>query len=142
MAIHKPKPKPQKYHSRILNLLLMAGLLWLSFHLSLSGDLPPAGKMFTAYISWGVMIYLLMGFFFAARPSKSVALLGAVASIGAVLGNLDPASFASMGGEMPVFLVIVMFVSLFSYSLGILAGWMLESLLKALWRFNMPREAL
>ena len=63
-------PKPQKHHSRLLNLLLMAALLWGAFTLSATSHYPPAIKMFAAYVSWGMMIYLLMGVLFRAQTVK------------------------------------------------------------------------
>ena len=66
------KTKSPKHHSRLLNLLLMAALLWGAFTISAASEYPPAARMFAAYISWGMMIYLLMGFFFARKDRKSV----------------------------------------------------------------------
>ena len=127
-------PKPQKHHSRLLNLLLMAGLLWGAFTLSATSHYPPAIKMFAAYVSWGMMIYLLMGFFFARKPPRTIALLGGIAALGAELGHFDLTSMAISSADMPIFMAVIMFVSFISYSLGILAGWLVESLLKGFWR--------
>ena len=134
------KIKPQKHHSRLLNLLLMAGLIWIAFALSASSELAPPIKMFAAYVSWGMMIYLLMGFFFARKPSRTVALLGGIAALGAELGRFDLTAMTSTAGDMPVFLSIIMFVSLVSYSLGIGAGWIMESLLKLFWKQIGPKQ--
>ncbi len=125
--------KSQKHHSRLLNLLLMAALLWGAFTISAMSHYPPAVKMFAAYISWGMMIYLLMGFFFARKPSGNIALLGGVAALGAELGKFDLTSLAISSTDMPVFMAVIMFVSFISYSLGIMAGWLVESLLKWFW---------
>ena len=134
--------KPQKYRSRILNLLLLAALIQIAFSLSLSSEIPPPAKMFAAYVSWGMMIYLLMGFFFARKPSGTIALLGGVAALGAELGRFDLTSMATTAGDMPIFMGIIMIVSLVCYSLGIGAGWMLESLLKLFWKLIRPKPVL
>jgi len=124
------KAKPQKYRSRILSLLFLAALIWVAFTLSATSQLSPFAKMFAAYISWGMMIYLLMGFFFASKPSRSIALLGGIAALGAELGRFDLTSMTNTAAHMPLLMGMFMIVSLVCYSLGIGAGWILESLLK------------
>ncbi len=124
-----------KHRSRLLNLLAMAALLWGAFTISAASQYPPAARMFAAYVSWGMMIYLLMGFFFAKKPSRTIALLGGVAALGAELGKFDLTSLANSSADMPVFMAVIMFVSFISYSLGILAGWLVESLLKGVWKW-------
>lgn len=128
------KAKPQKHRSRILNLLFLAALIWAAFTLSATSQLPPFAKMFAAYISWGMMIYLLMGFFFANKPSGTIALLGGIAAFGAELGRFDLTSMADTASHMPLYMGMVMIVGLVCYSLGIGAGWILESLLKGFWK--------
>jgi len=127
------KSKSPKHHSRLLNLLLMAALLWGTFTISAASAYPPAVRMFAAYVSWGMMIYLLMGFFFARKPSRTIALFGGVAALGAELGKFDLTSLAISSADMPIFMAVIMFVSFISYSLGILTGWLVESLLKEFW---------
>ncbi len=134
MKLRMKTAKPPKHHSRILNLMVLAAVLWGVFALSASAELSPGLKILLAYISWGMMIYLLMGFFFARRPSGSVAFLGAIAALGAELGHFDPTTLASLFANVPFFLIIVIPVSMICYGVGILAGWGLEILLKALWR--------
>lgn len=126
--------RPAKQHSRIVNLMALTALLWGTFTLSASAQLPPVDKMLAGYVSWGMMIYLLMGFFFTRRPSGSIALLGGVAALGAELGHFDLISLAALFANMPFFLLIIIPVSMICYAVGILVGWLLEVLLKALWR--------
>jgi len=139
-AMRKGKQKPQKQRSRILNLMALALLVWLVLALSGDGGWRPVPKMLLAYISWGLMIYLLMGFFFVRRPSRSIALLGAVAALGAGLGSLDLTSFGATP-HIPILLVIIIPLSMICYLTGILSGWLLESLLKALWRQTGRRRS-
>ena len=138
------KTKPSKHHSRLLNLLLMAALLWGAFTISAASQYPPAARMFAAYVSWGMMIYLLMGFFFARKPSSTIALLGGIAALGAELGRFDLTSMVISSSDMPVFMAVIMFVSFISYALGIMAGWLVESLLKGFWNLmnSKPAEVL
>jgi hypothetical protein len=134
--------KQQKHRSRLLNLMLMMALVWGTFTLAATRELLPVEKMFAAYISWGLMIYLLMGFFFARKPSRTIALFGIIAALGAELGRFDIPTMTSTLSQMPEFLIIVMGVSLLSYTLGIFAGWLVESLLKGVWKWIWAKPAL
>ena len=134
--------KHQKHHSRLLNLLLMAALLWSAFALSAVSTLPPVFKMFAAYVSWGIMIYLLMGFFFARKPSGTIAVLGGVGALGAELGRFDLTSLVASSSEMPVFMAGIMVISLMCYAMGIGLGWVIENLMKALWKQVKPKLVL
>ena len=126
--------KPRKYRSKILSLLSIAALIWISFTLSASAQIMPVVKMIAAYISWGLMIYLLMGFFFTYKPSGMIAILGGIAALGAELGRFDLTSLVFTSAEMPVFFAVTMIFSLVFYGIGIATGWMLESLLKRIWK--------
>ncbi len=134
MKTQTNRTRPAKHHSRIINLMALAAMLWAAFTLSASVELSPVMKLLTGYVSWGLMIYLLMGFFFARRPSGSVAFLGVIAALGAELGHFDLASLASFFNEAPYFLILVIPFSMLCTLTGILAGWGLEILLKELWR--------
>ncbi|MCF6198098.1 MAG: hypothetical protein L3J67_01655 [Hyphomicrobiaceae bacterium] len=134
MRLQNKTTSPPKHHSRIVNLMVLAAMLWGAFTLSASTELGPVEKLLVGYVSWGMMIYLLMGFFFARRPSRSIALLGGVAALGAELGHFDPTTLASLFANVPFFLLIMIPVSMACYLAGILAGWGLEILLKALWK--------
>jgi len=134
MKLTNTTTRSPKHHSRIVNLMALAALLWGAFTLSASAELPPVAKLLAGYVSWGMMIYLLMGFFFARRPSGSVAFLGAIAALGAELGHFDPTTLASLFANVPFFLILIIPVSMACYLVGILAGWGLEVLLKALWK--------
>ena len=83
--------------------MALAALIWGVFTFSAGNELPPALKILAAYVSWGMMIYLLMGFFFARRPSSFVALMGGIAALGAELGHFDMTSLASLFADMPLF---------------------------------------
>jgi len=134
--------RPHKHRSRLVNLLLMAALLWGAFAISATGHYPPAIKMFAAYVSWGMMIYLLMGFFFARKPSRTIALFGGLAALGAELGRFDLTSLALSGNDMPFFMAVIMLVGFISYGLGIGAGWLMESLLKGVWHLLNSKPVL
>ena len=89
-----------------------------------------------------MMIYLLMGFFFARKPSGTIAFLGAIAALGAELGRFDLTSMTRTAVNMPEFLALILIVSFVCYMLGILSGWFVESLLKGLWKLIWPDAAL
>ena len=132
----RDKKKTRKFRSRIFNLFLLYGLVWLVINGQAFVGLSHMEKMLISYAMWGAIVFFTLGALLARQPTKIIALLSLLVLFSSQLGHFDPLTSGSMSADMVFFSAVMIFLSLLAHSIGIGAGLIVEAVTRRAFCFS------